>query len=106
MDDLDNHPVERIRWIIDRFYAGHPKRLADKLGMAPATFSQILNKGAFPSWKVITGILRIHSEVNPDWFLHGVLPRLKDPNSQLYKLQDMNSRLRALVEKLVDELKT
>ena len=101
---LNHHPAERIRWIIDEFYKGHPKRLADALGVAPATFTQILNKGAFPSWKLVVGILARHPEVNPDWFLHDKPPRLRDHNSDLHQLHRKNLRLRQIIEKLSEEL--
>ena len=101
---LNHHPAERIRWIIDEFYKGHPKRLADAIGVAPATFTQILNKGAYPSWKLIVGILKIHPEVNPDWFLHGKTPRLRDYKSDNFALHRKNLKLRQIIEKLSDEL--
>lgn len=104
MMNLNHHPAERIRWIIDEFYNGHPKRLADALGVAPATFTQILNKGAFPSWKIIVGILKKHPQVNPDWFLHGKSPRLRDPNSDHHRLHRKNIRLRQIIERLNQEL--
>ncbi len=104
MMNLNHHPAERIRWIIDEFYNGHPKRLADALGVAPATFTQILNRGAFPSWKIIVGILKQHPQVNPDWFLHGKTPRLRDPNSDQHRLYRKNIRLRQMIEKFNQEL--
>lgn len=104
--NLNQHPADRIRWIIDEFYKGHPKRLADALGMAPATFSQILNKGAFPSWRIIVGILRLHPEVNPDWFLHDKPPRLRDHSSDVFRLHRKNLKLRQIIEKLAAELDT
>jgi transcriptional regulator with XRE-family HTH domain len=102
--NLDHHPADRIRWIIDEYYKGHPKRLADALGVAPATFTQILNKGSFPSWKIIVGILRLHPQVNPDWFLHGRSPQTRDHNSDHHRLHRKNIRLRQIIERLAQEL--
>ena len=104
MTNPNHHPAERIRWIIDEFYNGHPKRLADALGASPATFTQILNKGAFPSWKIITAILRLHADVNPDWLLHGKTPNLRDLSSNHHQLYKKNMRLRQMIERFKTEL--
>ena len=102
--NLDLHPSERIQWIINQYYQGHPKRLADAVGVAPATFSQLLNRGAFPSWKVIVGILELHPEVNPDWFLHGEGPKTRDLESNEQKLIKKNQMLRKIIEDLTRAL--
>lgn len=99
-----DHPAERVRWVIDKYYDGHPKRLADALGAAPATFTQILKKGAFPSWKIYTGILRLHNQINPDWFLHGKEPALRLADTESLRSFEKKLKLIRLVECLGKEL--
>ncbi len=96
-----SHPKERIQWIVDEYYKGHTKRLADAAGIAPATITQI-NKGVYPSWKVIAAILSIHQEICPDWFIHGKGPRTRELVSG-GKLVDL-SRVRKFAYSLYHEL--
>lgn len=70
-----SHPHERLQWIIDEYYEGHPFRLANVLGVSPATITHIVNKGnkgAYPSWKFTAALLLVHKDLSPDWWIHGV----------------------------------
>lgn len=95
-----SHPKDRLQWIIDTYYKGHPKRLADRIGVSPATMSQILSGRAFPSWKVLSPILSIHTDINPDWFINNIGERKRLIKSGGKGTVDM-----AIITKFIREMK-
>ena len=104
--NLNNHPNKRIEWVVNEFYGGKYSRLAKKLNVAPATISQILHGGAYPSWKVFVGILELHPEISPDWFLHDRGAKLRYPDSNDHRaVMEQNQRFRQRIEELYEVVK-
>ena len=102
---FNNHPNKRIEWVVNEFYGGKYSRLAKNLNVAPATISQILQGGAYPSWKVFVGILKLHPEVNPDWFLHDRGAKIRHTDNDHMAIIEQNQRFRQSIEELYDVVK-
>jgi len=93
-------PKERIRWVIDKYYKGHPKKLADRINMSPGTFTYILKHGREPSWKLMACILKLHPEVNPDWLMFDSGEKLREIKGKELSKAQIRKFLREMTDVL------
>lgn len=62
---------DRLQFIIDNFFDGKKSRLAEHLDVQPSKIGNYFQKDSQPRLDVIQGILKVSTDINPEWLING-----------------------------------